>query len=236
MGQKTSFRPTPEYAAEILRRLRKLYPDADCELDRRDPFQLLVAVILSAQTTDKSVNRATPVLFERYPNAMALAAAAPEDVAPLISTLGFFRNKAKAIVGAARGIVEQCGGELPRERGALEALPGVGRKTASVILATAFGEPALAVDTHVARLAGVLGLSRERDPDKIEGDLTTLFPREDWGFASHALIWHGRRVCVARRPRCAECGMSDVCPSAQLAPVEKLKVRGKRTARERGQR
>ena len=236
MGQKTSFRPTPEYAAEILRRLRRLYPEAECELDHKDAFQLLVAVILSAQTTDKAVNRATPALFERYPTAAALAEAPPEDVEPLISSLGFFRNKAKAVVGAARGIVEQSGGEVPREREALESLPGVGRKTASVILATAFGEPALAVDTHVARLAEILGLSRERDPDKIERDLTAHFPREDWGFASHALIWHGRRVCVARRPRCAECGMSDVCPSAQLAPVEKLKVRGKRTARERGQR
>jgi endonuclease-3 len=215
MSKPSRVTPIPEYAAEVLRRLEQLYPDADCELHHENPFQLLVAVILSARTTDKAVNLITPALFRRYPDAPALGAATPEQVEPLISTIGLFRNKAKMIVEMARGLLQRHGGQAPRDRESLEALPGVGRKTASVVLATAFKEPALAVDTHVARLAGVLGLSRQTDPEKIEKDLTALFPREAWGFASHALIWHGRRVCIARRPRCAACGLADICPSVR---------------------
>ncbi len=212
--------PTPEYAAEVLRRLKKMYPDADCELVHQNPFQLLVAVILSARTTDKAVNLITPALFRRHPDAAALAAATPLQVEALIDTIGLFRNKAKMIVEMARGLVERHGGQVPNDRESLEALAGVGRKTASVVLATAFKTPALAVDTHVTRLAGVLKLSRETEPDKIEADLTALFPRPEWGFASHALIWHGRRVCVAQRPRCLQCGLNDICPSARLEPTK----------------
>jgi endonuclease-3 len=208
--------PAAARAPAILAGLERLYPDADCELDHVDAFQLLVATILSAQTTDRAVNQVTPGLFARFPDAPALAAADPLDVEPLIATIGLFRNKAKSVVGAARALVERHGGAIPREREALEALPGVGRKTANVVLSTAFREPALAVDTHVTRLAGRLGLSAETDPRRIEGDLTALFPRERWGFVSHALIWHGRRVCDARAPRCAACGLAPHCPSAFL--------------------
>ncbi len=204
-------------AGRILARLKRLYPDVRCELDHRDPFQLLVATILSAQTTDKAVNRITPDLFARYPDAESLAAADPVDVEPLIASIGLFRNKAKSIVGAARGLVERFGGDVPRERDALESLPGVGRKTANVVLPNAFGVPGLAVDTHVARLAGRLRLSRARTPLAIERDLTALYDDGNWGMVSHLLIWHGRRVCDARRPRCAECAIAGDCPSAGRA-------------------
>ena len=203
-------------APEILRRLEGLYPDAECELVHRNPFELLVATILSAQATDKSVNLATPKLFARYPDAAALAAATPAEVEPFIATIGLFRNKAKSIVGAARELVARHGGAVPRTREPLERLPGVGRKTANVVLATAFHEPALAVDTHVQRLSGRLALSKGNEPRAIEDDLTALFPRESWGFVSHGLILHGRRVCAARAPKCAECGLAEVCPSAFL--------------------
>jgi endonuclease-3 len=218
MNKPSRARPGPEYAPEVLRRLKRLYPDADCELRHTTPFQLLVAVILSARTTDKAVNLITPALFRRYPDAAALGAATPEQVEQSINTIGLFRNKSRMIVEMARDLVERHGGQVPRDRESLEALPGVGRKTASVVLATAFKTPALAVDTHVARLAGVLRLSRQTDPEMIENDLTALFPREDWGFASHALIWHGRRVCIARRPRCATCGLAEICPSLGISP------------------
>jgi endonuclease-3 len=212
----TAAAPAATRAPAILAGLERLYPDADCELDHVDPFQLLVATILSAQTTDRAVNQVTPGLFARFPDARALAAADPLDVEPLIATIGLFRNKAKSVVGAARALVERHGGVVPREREALEALPGVGRKTANVVLSTAFREPALAVDTHVTRLAGRLGLSSQADPRRIEDDLTALFPRARWGFVSHALIWHGRRVCDARAPRCESCGLALYCPSAFL--------------------
>ena len=213
-------RPTPARrgrAREVVARLRELYPEADCELEHRDPWQLLVATILSAQTTDKAVNCVTPELFRRWPTPADLAAADPAEVEPVISSIGLYRNKAKAIVGAAREIVERFGGRVPDRLEDLVTLPGVGRKTANVVLATAFGAPAIPVDTHVARLARLLDLSRERDPVKIERDLMALLPEEDWSFASHALIWHGRRVCAARRPRCSECALADLCPSARTA-------------------
>lgn len=214
MGQAAKRRkPT---AGEVLERLRRLYPNATCELVHRTPFELLIATILSAQTTDKGVNLATPALFRRFPNAAALAEAGPEEVEPLISTIGLFRNKTKMIIGAARELVARHQGEVPPDREALEKLPGVGRKTASVVLSTAFGLPALAVDTHVQRLAGRLGLSEAEDPRRIEEDLTRGLPPADWGFMSHALIWHGRRVCSARAPACQDCTLSDICPSAKL--------------------
>ncbi|MDQ7007491.1 MAG: endonuclease III [Acidobacteriota bacterium] len=201
-------------ARTIIRRLRKLYPDAECELEHRDPFQLLVATILSAQTTDKAVNQVTPALFRRYPTPRELAAAEPAEVEPLIARIGLFRNKARSIVGAARMLDEEFGGRVPRSREKLQRLPGVGRKTANVVLASAFGEPALAVDTHVTRLAGRLGLSSAKDPRRIEDDLTRLLPKKEWAFASHGLIWHGRRVCSARHPRCQACTLASLCPSA----------------------
>lgn len=220
--------PRETRALAILPALRRLYPDADCELEHVDPFQLLVATILSAQTTDRAVNQVTPALFARFPDAPTLAVADPRAVEPLIASIGLFRNKAKSIVGAARALVERHGGQVPRDREALEALPGVGRKTANVVLSTAFREPALAVDTHVARLSGRLGLSRETDPRRIEEDLMRLFPPEAWGFASHALIWHGRRVCDARAPRCEACALAALCPSAFLdARRRKSEIQGK---------
>lgn len=209
-------KPRAPGPAPVLATLRRLYPEAACELVHLDPFQLLIAVILSAQTTDKAVNLATPGLFARYPDATALAAADPLEVQELIASIGMFRNKARMIIGAARQLVERYGGKVPADRAALEALPGVGRKTASVVLWTAFGLPALAVDTHVARLSGRLGLSGQTDPARIEEDLCRVFPEAEWGFLSHALIWHGRRVCAARSPRCAACDLAGLCPSAHL--------------------
>lgn len=218
-------------AAEVLATLEQLYPEAECELAHADPFQLLIATILSAQTTDKAVNQVTPSLFARYPDAHALAQADPRAVETVIATIGLFRNKAKAIVGAARELCERFAGVVPSERAALESLPGVGRKTASVILSNAFGVPALAVDTHVQRLSRLLGLSRHTDPAKIEHDLTALFAPERWGFVSHALIWHGRRVCAARAPRCAECRLNPTCPAAFQIGASAARLRTKKGTR-----
>ncbi len=218
-------------AAAVLATLEQLYPEAECELAHADPFQLLIATILSAQTTDKAVNQVTPSLFARYPDAYALAQADLRAVETVIATIGLFRNKAKAIVGAARELCARFDGIVPSERAALESLPGVGRKTASVVLSNAFGVPALAVDTHVQRLSRLLGLSRHTDPVKIEHDLTALFAPERWGFVSHALIWHGRRVCVARTPRCAECRLNPTCPAAFQTGASATRLRTKKGTR-----
>jgi endonuclease-3 len=208
-------KPTPEHAAELQRRLLADYPDAHCELEFRTPFELLVATILSAQCTDKRVNMVTPVLFARYPTPQALAEARAEDVEAIIRSTGFFRAKTKSILGMADAVVEQHGGEVPRELDALVRLPGVGRKTANVVLGNAFGiEEGVVVDTHVARVSARLGLTRETDPVRIEQDLVRLFPRGTWTMLSHLLIWHGRRVCDARRPRCEACSLRDRCPSS----------------------
>lgn len=203
-------------AARILRVLRKNYADAECELDFVDPFQLLIATILSAQTTDKAVNLVTPKLFKKYPTPEKLAAADPSEIEPLISSIGLFRNKSKSIVGAARAIVEKFGGQVPDSREQLESLPGVGRKTANVVLPNAFNVPGLAVDTHVTRLSQRLRLTRHKEPKKIELDLCQLYRPADWSFVSHALIWHGRRVCNARSPECAACQLRSLCPSAEV--------------------
>jgi endonuclease-3 len=204
-------------AAKVFDLLTKEYPDAHCELDFETPFQLAVATILSAQTTDERVNMVTPELFARYPDAHALAAAVQEDVEGIIRSTGFFRNKAKNIVGFARGVVAEHGGEVPSGMDELAALPGVGRKTANVILGNAFGvDEGVVVDTHVKRLATLLGFARETTPEKIERELMALFPRERWTMLSHLLIWHGRRVCVARRPRCEDCVVSHLCPSSRV--------------------
>lgn len=208
-------RRAPGLAPRTLQRLAKQHPTAHCELDHRSPFQLIVAVVLSAQTTDVGVNKATPKLFARFPDARALAAAEPADVEPFVATLGFFRTKAKSIVGLARALVERHGGEVPRSMKELVALPGVGRKTANVVLGVLWNEPeGVVVDTHVMRLSQRLGWSKANVPDRIERDLCAILPRAEWDHAAHVLIFHGRRCCFARAPRCSECNVKDVCPSA----------------------
>ncbi|MFZ5625095.1 MAG: endonuclease III [Gemmatimonadota bacterium] len=206
-----------ERTRAIIARLKAEYPDAHCELNFKNPYQLLVATILSAQCTDERVNMVTPALFRKYPDPFALAAAKQEDVEDLIRSTGFFRNKAKSLIGMAQAVAASHGGRIPRTMEDLRSLPGVGRKTANVVLGNAFHRnEGITVDTHVARLAGLLGLTRETDPVKIEQDLMELVPREDWTLMSHLLIWHGRRVCIARRPKCGECVIADLCPSASL--------------------
>ena len=207
-----------ERAARILSTLERTYPDAASELDFGDPYQLLVATILSAQATDVSVNAATPALFAAYPDAHALASATPEEVEPYVKTIGLYRNKAKNLVRAAQRLVEEHGGEVPESFEALLALPGVGRKTANVVASNAFGRPGIAVDTHVGRLARRLRLTRHDDPNEVERDLEAVLPRDRWIFAHHALILHGRRVCTARAPDCAVCPLAADCPSAAIVP------------------
>ncbi|MDH4363872.1 MAG: endonuclease III [Acidimicrobiia bacterium] len=191
------------------------YPDARCELDHADPFQLLIATILSAQATDVGVNKVTPRLFARYPDAWALAAASPEEVEPLISSLGLFRNKAKSIVTCASQLVERHGGQVPGAMADLTALGGVGRKTANVVRSVALGLPGLPVDTHVLRLSGLLELTTETDPVKVEHALNPMIPAAERGLFSLRMILHGRRVCVARRPDCGRCVLADFCPSVR---------------------
>ena len=204
-------------APEILTRLRAAYPDARCALDHQSAFELLCATILSAQCTDARVNLVTPALFAAYPTPAALARASQADVEEIIKSTGFFRNKARSLIGMAQALVADHGGEVPRTMEELRVLPGVGRKTANVILGNAYGiNEGITVDTHVARLARLLGLTRQADPAKIEQDLMPLFPRDHWGLLSHLLIFHGRQVCIARRPRCGECVLSDLCPSATV--------------------
>jgi endonuclease-3 len=208
-------RDAPQRAPEILARLRAAYPDARCALEHRSAFELLCATILSAQCTDARVNLVTPTLFAAYPTPEALARARPEDVEAIIKSTGFFRNKTRSLIGMAQALVADHGGEVPRTMEQLRVLPGVGRKTANVILGNAFAlNEGITVDTHVARLSRLLGLTGHDDPTKIEHDLMPLFPRETWGLLSHLLIFHGRRVCIARRPRCGECVVSDLCPSS----------------------
>ena len=209
--------PAKVRAPEILERLKREYPDAHCALDHAGAFQLLCATILSAQCTDARVNLVTPVLFDRYPDAFALAAAAQEEVEAIIRSTGFFRNKAKNLIAMAQALVAEHGGEVPRTMDDLRVLPGVGRKTANVVLGNAFGINAgITVDTHVGRLSRLLVLTKHDDPEKVERDLMKLVPQEDWTLVSHLLIFHGRQVCIARRPRCSACVLNDLCPSAGL--------------------
>jgi len=204
---------TKTAAGRILEKLHQLYPDADAELAWKTPLDLLVATILSAQATDKRVNMVTADLFQRYRTAADYAGRDPESFGEEIRSTGFYRNKAKAVIGAARRIVEAYGGEVPDSMEELVTLPGVARKTANVVLGTAFGKPeGVVVDTHVRRLACRLGLSAESDPEKVERDLMQRFPRQEWIFLGHALIWHGRRVCFARKPACGTCGLARSCP------------------------
>ncbi len=202
-------------------RLAEEYPGgaaALCELSFDSPYQLLVATVLSAQTTDVAVNGATPALFARYPTPSDLAAAVPEDVEELVHGTGFFRAKTRSIMGLAAALEDRFGGEVPPRMSDLVTLPGVGRKTANVVLSVGFGVPGFPVDTHVSRLTQLLGLTEESDPVRIEAEVTALLPRREWGATSLRLILHGRRICVARRPRCGQCGLADFCPSVQ-APV-----------------
>ena len=202
-------------AREIQRRLALAYPDAHCELDHRNAYELAVATILSAQCTDKRVNLVTPELFRRWPTAASLARATRGQIEKVVQSTGFFRNKAKSLAGLAKALMERHGGAVPDEMGELVALPGIGRKTANVILGNAFAKnEGVVVDTHVQRLAGRFGLTRETDPVKVERALMPLFPRESWAMLSHLMIFHGRRVCLARKPRCSDCSLADICPSA----------------------
>jgi endonuclease III len=209
-------------AAETVRRLAEEYPGTAkelCELDHQNPFQLLVATILSAQTTDVRVNQVTPALFAAYPTPEDLAAADPADVERIIQTAGFFRSKTKSIMGMAQGVVERFGGEVPSRMDDLVTLPGVGRKTANVIRSVAFELPGLPVDTHVQRLSHRLGLTALTDPVKIETELNAMVRPWDRGALSLRLILHGRRVCIARRPRCEDCVLNDYCPSSLVLPA-----------------
>ncbi|MDQ6886694.1 MAG: endonuclease III [Gemmatimonadota bacterium] len=206
-----------ERAAEIVRRLRKAYPDARCSLDHRSPLELLVATILSAQCTDVRVNLVTPALFSKYPSAEHYANASSSELEEDIRSTGFFRNKARSLIGMGAAIGDRHGGSVPSSMEELTQLPGVGRKTANVILGNAFGKnEGVVVDTHVARVSARLGLTRESDPVKIERDLMPLVPRRLWALLSHLFIFHGRAICEARSPRCELCTLSDICPSSRV--------------------
>jgi len=214
-------------AVRTFERLHAQHPDAHCELNHEGPFQLVVATVLSAQTTDVNVNKATPGLFARFPTPAALAAADPAEVERLIGSLGFFRMKTKSIMGLARKLVEEHGGQVPSTLPELVKLPGVGRKTANVVLGVAFGAAeGVVVDTHVQRISQRLGWTKNRDPVTIEQDLIRVFPQKDWDMIAHVLIFHGRRICTAMRPACAACSVNDICPSAFKA--EKV---GRKTVR-----
>ena len=213
--QRARAKRAPAIAGATLARLATQHPTAHCELDHRSPFELIVSVVLSAQTTDVAVNKATPKLFARFPDARALAAATPLAVEPYVSALGFFRMKSKAIVGLERALVEKHDGEVPRTMVDLVKLPGVGRKTANVVLGVLWNTPeGVVVDTHVTRISQRLGWTKNTEPEKIERDLCAILPRSEWDHASHVLIFHGRRCCFARKPDCPACVVNDVCPSA----------------------
>jgi len=209
--------PDPARVRSILEGLEDLYPDVDCELDRETPFQLLCATILSAQTTDERVNKVTPELFRRFPDAAAMAKARLPVLENIVRSTGFFRQKAKSLKGTAQGLLERFGGEVPKTIATLTSLPGVARKTASVVLGTAYGiAEGVVVDTHVQRLSMRLGLTRSSDVKNIEQDLMKVIPQDRWIRFSHQIIWHGRRVCFARKPNCAGCSLAPFCPSAGL--------------------
>jgi len=207
------YNPTaPERVSEILKRLNDLYPEVTCALTHRSPWELLVATILSAQSTDVNVNRVTPELFRKYPTVEAFAALTPEQLEPDVRSTGFFRNKSKSVVGAARKIVADFGGQVPDEMDKLLTLPGVARKTANVVLGTWFKKAeGIVVDTHVHRISRRLELTKENEPQKIEQDLMKIIPQDRWILFSHQIIWHGRKLCIARKPKCAECALETIC-------------------------
>src|SRR5436190_17207996 len=212
-------------ARAIARQLRRLYPDAECALHYENALQLLVATILSAQCTDVRVNMVTPALFQRYPDARAFADADPRELETAIQSTGFFRNKARNIIACCKAIVEKHAGDVPRTMDELIPLPGIGRKTANVILGTAYGVPGITVDTHVLRLSGRMGLTENADAEKVERDLMELIPPKDWTMFSHRMIFHGRQVCYARKPQCEGCALAEICP--------KVGVNDQRASRER---
>ena len=212
-------------ARRMSRELAALYPDAHCELNFSTPLELLVATILSAQCTDRRVNLVTPVLFSRYRAAADYAAADRDEVEKIIQSTGFFRAKTTSIIGLGQALCERFGGEVPERLRDLVSLPGVGRKTANVVLGNAFGIPGITVDTHFARLSRRFGWTAESDPDKIEQDVGSLFPRSEWTILSHRLIWHGRRVCQARRPACGACALAGLCPSFGEGPTDQATAR-----------
>lgn len=204
-------------ARAIARRLAREYADAECALVHESPLQLLIATILSAQCTDERVNLVTKELFRKYPDARSIAESPPGELEQVIRSTGFFNNKAKNLRACCRLLVERHGGEVPRTMDELLELPGVARKTANVVLGTAFGiASGVVVDTHVIRITRLLRLTRQKDPEKIERDLIRLLPQSEWIDFSHRLIWHGRRVCIARRPQCSRCVLADLCPSARV--------------------
>lgn len=205
----------PGRVAEILRRLDQLYPDVTCALTHSSAWELLVATILSAQSTDVNVNRVTPELFRKYPTVQDFAALTPEQLEPDVRSTGFFRNKSKSVVGAAKKVVSDFGGEVPDDMDKLLTLPGVARKTANVVLGSWFGKAdGVVVDTHVTRISRRLELTRNSDPPKIEQDLMKVIPREKWILFAHQIIWHGRRLCIARRPKCVDCPLENTCHAA----------------------
>jgi endonuclease-3 len=209
---------------QIAALLEQKWPDAVCELDHQNAYQLLVATILSAQSTDKMINTITPALFEKYPDPRALAAANPEELEKMIFKSGFFRMKTKSLIGMAKAVVEKHGGKIPETMEELVELPGVARKTANVVLGTAMGKnEGVVVDTHVARVAQRLGLTNETDPAKIEQDLMRLLPREQWTVFAHRMIWHGRRVCTAKNPDHENCLLAPLCPTATIVKLPKPK-------------
>jgi endonuclease-3 len=221
---------TPEAAARIASLLGEKWPDAKCELDHENAYQLLVATILSAQSTDRMINTITPALFAKYPDAQALANAHPAALEKLIFSSGFYRNKAKNLIGMAQAVVERHDGRIPETMAELVELPGVARKTANVVLGSAMGtNEGVVVDTHVARVAHRLGLTGHTEPSDIEQDLMRLLPRDQWTVFAHRLIWHGRRVCHAKVPDCENCLLAPVCPSARIVPLPKPKSRPARS-------
>jgi endonuclease III len=207
-------------ARRIARELADLYPDAHTELNFSSPLELLVATILSAQTTDRNVNQVTPVLFARYRTAADYAAADRADMEKIIQSTGFYRAKTSSLIGLGQALCDRFGGEVPPRLNDLVTLPGVGRKTANVVLGNAFGIPGITVDTHFARLSQRFGWTTETDPVKIEHEVGALFPRKDWTYLSHLLIWHGRRICHARKPACGACPVARLCPSYGLGPTD----------------
>lgn len=211
-------------ARRIDRVLAERYPDARCELDFRNPFELLVATVLSAQTTDVRVNLTTPELFARFPDPASMAAADPEVLEEILKPTGFFRAKTRSVQGLSRALVEEHGGQVPGRLVDLVKLPGVGRKTANVVLGNAFGIPGVTADTHVQRLASRLGLTDSDDALVVEQDLCALLPRRDWTMASHRLIFHGRRTCFARRPACGACPVASLCPSAGIGEQDPVRA------------
>ena len=206
-------------ARSIYRILTKEYPDARCELDFNSPLELLIATVLSAQCTDKRVNAVTPVLFKRFPTLEMLSEAKSSEIEKIIYSTGFFRSKAKNIKELANKILNDFGGEVPNDLAQLVTLPGVGRKTANVVLGNAFGIPGLTVDTHFGRLSRRFGWSTATDPVKVENDVAKLIPEKEWTLLSHKLIWHGRRICHSRKPECGICPLAKLCPSAGIGKI-----------------